>query len=248
MAVRKVTNTSWYVGLAADAKPAYDATSTPYDSRFLETDTSKTFRLNSAGAWVEYVERVSLPNVEGTPGQAKPSKAVYFGADDGTNLQGLQALNVVTVFNPTLYKGLIAKAALHAYGGTNIELLRNNTEGTLLASAARTATTQSANQTNYNARGVLVTLSVTVASGTGGLKVRIFGIDAATSLGVQLNATPTGVVATGRFVYELYPGITGTGGSAQQRTSGGLPRQWYVDVAHDDASSYTYSVGYALIL
>jgi hypothetical protein len=125
--------------------------------------------------------------------------------------------------------------------------MRGNTEGTILASAARTVNTSSAAQTNYNASGVLVTLNVTVASGTGGLTVRIYGIDPVSAAIYVLNAAPTAVTATGITGYELHPGSSaGATGNVQQRTAAMLPRNWFVFVAVGDASSYTYSIGYAL--
>jgi len=43
---------------------------------------------------------------------------------------------------------------------------RNNIEATVLSSAARTASGNSADQTNHNARGILIIIDVTAVSGT----------------------------------------------------------------------------------
>ncbi len=118
-------------------------------------------------------------------------------------------------------------------------------EFTLLVSAARTATTDSTDQNNGYARGVLVHLNVTAASGTGGLTVRVQAKDPVSGAYVSLNAAPAVVTAVGTFAYLLYPGA-GAGGLTQA-TSGGLPRTWRVQVTHGDASSYTYSVGAVLL-
>lgn len=131
------------------------------------------------------------------------------------------------------------------YNGATWDRQRGNSEGTLLASAARTASLDSPLQTNHNAKGVLVTLKVTAASGTGGVQLVIVG-RTASGVTVQLNASPTTVIAIGTYVYELFPGIGVAGGQVTQRTSGTLPRQWYVRVNHGDATSYTYSVDYDL--
>jgi hypothetical protein len=126
---------------------------------------------------------------------------------------------------------------------------RNNTEGVLLASAARTATTTASGPTNHNARGVVVFLNVTAASGTGGLQVTLRAVDPVSGASFQLNATPAAVVATGQYAYELYPGASGAAaGSVQQRTAAALPRRFELTVVHGDASSYTYSAGYALVV
>jgi hypothetical protein len=137
------------------------------------------------------------------------------------------------------------------WNGGTFDRERGNIEGTLLASAARTTST-SAGQTNYNARGVTVFLNITAASGTGGLKVRVLSVDPVSSAIVLHFEATTGITATGIYGYEMYPGATtaGTAGPSliNQRTSGVLPRIWLASVNVSDASSYTYSLGYSLIL
>lgn len=130
--------------------------------------------------------------------------------------------------------------------GANIQARLGNTQGTLLASAARTASTFTATQVNYNARGVLISLNVTAASGTGGLQVVVCGIDPVTGMTINTNSVPTAVTATGEYSYLIYPGTSG--GRITQVTSLVLPRTWNAMVAANDSSSYTYSLGYSLIL
>lgn len=115
--------------------------------------------------------------------------------------------------------------------------------GQILASAART-TAQTGTVITKEAcdRGLLVYLNVTAtAAGTGGLSVKINGIDPVSGTAAQLNAAPTAVTATGIKTYVLYPGTT-SGGT--QATSCPLPDQFRIDVGVGDSSSYTYSVGY----
>lgn len=136
--------------------------------------------------------------------------------------------------------------------GTTWDPQQNNTQGTLLASAARTAVATSANQTNFNSRGVVVYLNITVASGTGGLKLAIQSVDPVSGNTVQHNVTPTAILTAGIYAYELGPGAdtAGTAGArlVQERTSAYLPRVWNVLVQPGDATSYTYSIGYALLV
>ena len=141
----------------------------------------------------------------------------------------------------------------HTWNGVSVDRQRGNVEGTLLASAARTATLNSGNQTNHNSQGVIVILNVTAASGSGGLTVTIWGIDPVTGSSYQVTDAPTAILATGRYAYELCPGssaaaVTGSAARVRQRTSARLPRTWYAEVAHGDATSYTYSLGYALLV
>lgn len=122
-----------------------------------------------------------------------------------------------------------------------------NSSGTLLALAARTSTTSSSNQTNLNALGVIITLNVTVASGTGGLTVRVALLDpvSGTVVGTApyLNASPTGITTVTCNYYIVHPAAAAA--NVAQVTGAPLPRQWRCDVVHGDASPYTYSVGYA---
>jgi hypothetical protein len=122
-----------------------------------------------------------------------------------------------------------------------------NREGELLPAATRTATATAADQTNANGRGVILYLDVTAASGSGGLTVQIQGKDPSSGKYKQLNVNPTAVVAAGTTAVALYPGASTTGGLAQA-TAQALPRTWRVVVSHGDASSYTYSLGYSLIV
>jgi hypothetical protein len=133
------------------------------------------------------------------------------------------------------------------YNGTTSDKPRGNTQGTLLASAARTSSATSGVQTNYNASGIQVVLKVTVASGVGGLVLNILGY---TISGVtyKINADPTAVTAIGTYVYEIYPGLGAAAGQITQRSNGVLPLKYYVYVNTVDASSYTYQIECSLIL
>lgn len=139
-------------------------------------------------------------------------------------------------------------AGLYGWNSASWDRWRANWTGTFLSSAARTTTTTSAAVVNYNGSYLQVILDVTVASGTGGLQVKIEGRDAAASAKwFQLNATPTAVTATGTYVYEIGPGASGAAsGGVVQRTAGMVPRDVRVTVTHGDGSSYTYTVGLVL--
>jgi len=56
-----------------------------------------------------------------------------------------------------------ASASLQ-FNGSSYERQRGNTEGALLASSVRATDTNSANQTNYNARGVIIYINVDIAA------------------------------------------------------------------------------------
>lgn len=162
--------------------------------------------------------------------------------------QGLEDLKTLIV----LAAGSAAIGKLAANSGVDIgdvdvlSLPILSAEGTLLASAARTATTASPDQTNNYHRGVIVWLNVTVAPGVETLITRIEGKDPIGGLYRTLNAAPTGITTAALFAYWLYP-TDSTGQNLDQATEMPLPRTWRVNVVHSAGSSWTYSVGYSLI-
>jgi hypothetical protein len=131
------------------------------------------------------------------------------------------------------------------YNGATWDLQRGNVNATALTSAARTSQTVSANLTNYNATGLAVFIDVTVASGTGGLTIVVQGIDPISGTAVTIFTASAALTTTGTRMYTLYPGITVGGNQAQSSV---IPRTFRILVNHGDASSYTYSVGYSLLV
>lgn len=135
------------------------------------------------------------------------------------------------------------------HNGATWDPQKNNTEGALLASAARTADTTSADQTNHNARGVIVHLNISAASGTGGLVMRFQMKDPVSGNYIDVNAAPTARTTAEYFTYIWYPGASmAVAANLHQVNAAPLPRTWRVRVAHADGSSYTYSVAYSLIV
>lgn len=160
---------------------------------------------------------------------------------------------IARVTSPSDAQGSVTALATLAlpslYNGSSTDRQRGNTDLSLLASAARTATTASADQTNYNGRGVRLVLSVTAASGTGGLQAEIQGKDSISGAYFQLNTDPAAVTATGTYVYDLYPStLSAAANGITQATQALLSRTWRVNVKAGDASSYTYSVSAVTIL
>lgn len=138
---------------------------------------------------------------------------------------------------------LSTRAQMRANNGSSWDRWRNNTDLTLLASAARTATLQSSDQTNYNGRGLHVVLDVTSA-GTGSITLTIQAKDA---LSAKYYTVLAGVAVTTNStnVYKVYPGLTA---AANATANDILTRTWRIDVTHNNANSITYSVGASVIL
>lgn len=142
--------------------------------------------------------------------------------------------------------GLSVTSRSQLYNESTLDRQRNNTETTLLASAARTATTSSADQTNHNARGVLVTLDVTAVTDTPSITLVVQA-----KMGNNYEALLTAsaaVTATGTHSYIVYPGVGAASGDVTQVAGFPLPRTWRVTLTHGDSDSITYSVESSLIL
>lgn len=141
---------------------------------------------------------------------------------------------------------LLGAAAMLSNGAT-LDFQRGNVDGTALASGTRTVATSSADIINYNARGVLLFVNVTAVSGTGGITPALQAKDPITGNYGTLISMSSAITSTGLRVYMIYPGASTTGALAQA-VQQVLPRTWRVFISVVDASSYTYSVGYSLIV
>ena len=108
----------------------------------------------------------------------------------------------------------------------------------LLASAARTVTTNSTTQTNRNWRGVHITINVTAHGGGLGIVPHIQGNDPITGTFYDILIGTT-IAATGFIVIKAYPGIAPVAGGA---ASDLLPYNWRFQMEALDATSHTYQV------
>jgi hypothetical protein len=120
---------------------------------------------------------------------------------------------------------------------------RNNTVVTAFASAARTATPTAVNITNWNGRGLVLFVDVTVAASALALTPSITLRDTLGATAFTLWAAAAQITATGaaRYVYLLYPG-SASAGSWTESVQIALPRQLTMNVTHANANSVTYSV------
>lgn len=189
--------------------------------------------------------RVQGPDGTDTTGDPVPVNLVAGGVILGsTNVPGRgdgQADNAIV--------GIGVAAAIELWNETTDDRQRGNVERTLLVSAVRNSTTASPDQTNHNARGVIIFLDVTASGGGAGITLRIQGKEPQGSASYfTLNAPPAAIVANGVTAYILYPGALNAAGDVAQVSGSLLPRTWRVNVVHGDGANNTYSVGCALIL
>jgi hypothetical protein len=141
--------------------------------------------------------------------------------------------------------GINTRGFGYLFNETTWDRERNNTNPVLLASAARTVTTNSPVQTNHNAQGAHFIINFTASGGI---------IDLDPIIQAEVPSAPgtfydllvgTNIVATGLIVLKVSPGITATAGAA---ASDILPRSYRFRMVHNNANSQTYSVDAALVL
>jgi len=129
------------------------------------------------------------------------------------------------------------------YNGANVDRARGNIDTAAIITAVAATTTQtSADQINFNARGIKVVVNVTAISG-GSITVALQGKDAASGTYWTLLAS-VAVSATGAFTLTLYPGVAVT---ANVSASDILTRTWRVQVT-PAGSTASYTVGASVIL
>lgn len=120
----------------------------------------------------------------------------------------------------------------------------HNEEIVVFASAARTASTNSADFENMNGRGLKLVIDVTAVGAAPSVVFTIQGKDPASGKYYDLLASAA-ITATGTTVLTIFPDATVT---ANVSANDVLPRYWRVTAAHANADSITYSVGACTIL
>jgi len=140
--------------------------------------------------------------------------------------------------------GMDVVAYNYAFNGTSFDAIRNNTEETILASAARTATVNSADFINYNAKGLHVILNISALAATPSIVPTIQGKDPISGEYYDI-LVGAAITTTGINILKIYPGIIATPNAS---ASDILPRTYRVSVAHADSDSITYSISGVLII
>lgn len=195
-------------------------------------------------------------------------KVVGGTAASADQVQGNVAHDAVDSGNPVKIGGVASDAAPTAvavgdrangwFGLNGQQIVASNNEvATLLTSAARTATTNTPDQTNYNGKGVMIALDVTV-EGPATLALKVQGKHSVG--GTYFDIVDFGVIYTaatdapGAKAGVMYPGVlaadhvgVGAGVNGTIAKSGVLPRTWRVVVTHADATTCTYSLASTMI-
>lgn len=115
--------------------------------------------------------------------------------------------------------------------------------GTLLGSAARTATVSSADQLNNNFKGVRLFINVTALTASPSVVFTLTVKDPVSGTYTAV-LTSAAIVGTGHTVLTLYPGATVSAGITLSNTLGAI---WRVTATHGNTDSITYTLGYSML-
>jgi len=142
---------------------------------------------------------------------------------------------------------LKAQASNYLWNETGWDRARPNTKLSVLASAERTASADSGDLTNQNARGLHLQVNVTSITATPSVVVKIQGKDEESGAYYDLLETDaiTDVTGTGIYIFKVYPGLTPIANAVANDI---LPRTFKVTTTHGDTDGMTYSIGASLVL
>lgn len=138
--------------------------------------------------------------------------------------------------------------AQFGFDGTSWNRQRNNSALTLLTTAARTVTTNSADQVNYNWKGCLITVDVTVI-GTGSITPSIQVKDSISGVYITVWTAAAALTANGTKVYAFYPNNLTIGTLTYTELVNLLfGRTWRLAMVANNANSVTYSASADMVL
>ena len=146
----------------------------------------------------------------------------------------MRKLSITLVFTAAL---LLFPASLGAQRG-NL-----NREITLLASAARTAQTDSDLQRNFSSKGITIVVDVTVDPALASITPNILMQDPTSGKDVIIWTAAAALSAVGTTSYQIYPGVIAADFDGTESVSIALPHTWTFRMAVADTDSITYSVG-----
>lgn len=188
---------------------------------------------------------LTAPLTQNTQSIPLAGAILFLTANDQSEADAIRGINAtagITMPTPVLP----AAAVPMLYNTDTYDAVLNNFEKSLLASAVRAASTNSADQTNYNHRGVTLFLDVTVnGGGVETIQPIIQAKDPVSGNYVNLTAFAVNAFITPTTaIYQLYPGDTLTAAVTNFSVQGAvLPRIWRLRIVHSAASNWTYSVG-----
>lgn len=117
-----------------------------------------------------------------------------------------------------------------------------NYEEVLLASGARTATTQSLTMLNHGSRGVAILLDLTNANSGQINSLEVQALIGASTWVTLYQFAAVNITTNGGYAFLVYPGAATAGSWKSAPAQGVIPYQWRVQVTHNAAQSMTYAL------
>jgi hypothetical protein len=232
-------------------------------NKYVEVSTNDPLPTTAVGGGAGGSEQVAITSANGdaltapadtdglgATGVGLVTNARLYGYN-GTTWDRLRTINGNADALATDVAGVKVAGFNHMYNGVTWDRVRNNTEGTLFPSAARTSTQSTPTQTNYNSKGVILYLNVTAnPGGSETLSINFHYVDpVSNNVTTQIATLITQPAVNGMYTLHLYPGASSapTDPANNKSFSLPLPRQWQAAIAHSGSGSWTYSLGYSLI-
>lgn len=128
------------------------------------------------------------------------------------------------------------------YNGSTWDRARNNISSTLLASAARTAETNSPDQTNFSHRFLAIIVNVSAIVDTPVLTPKLSIKDSISGNYKVIWTAAANITAAGTYAYAFDVSGLGPAGSFNEVAGIRVTRTWRLTMAVADADSATYSV------
>lgn len=129
------------------------------------------------------------------------------------------------------------------WNGTSFDRIRINDEGVIMASAARTTSTNSILMRNYNARSLIIFFHVSAYTAGGNLLPSIWSGDPVSGFSFKTWEAAVLITSTGLKTYLF--GVGQTGGLWTEQLEVQIPRSYKIRGTQVEDKSITYSVGYA---
>lgn len=247
-----------YIGDTIDAKP----TSVPVGSTYYDRQTQILYITYDGTNWVvkdarQYDDTDKLAVSLYGKSSAAGDKPVLLDSNGrvqivtGTRVSGTPSMNngVQFIYGPgeTVQAPLAVTPMRHS--GSALEVQRNNSVETLLASAART-TAATADLVNYNHRGILLVIDVTARAVATTLTPKLtLKTPVANTYDIDFWTVAAAIdTANGTYAYLFYPAETPAAITFTEEINVTLPRDFRLTVTPSDANSVTYSVGVYYLL
>lgn len=206
----------------------------------------KVFLLDKDGNPID-VETLStmLDNIDGKKGLV--TKSEMYGRTTDAACRPLPCAQLGDAITSAYYPLRVISHKV-GYDGTQWQRWRNNTECTLLDSAARTVTTNSPDQINYNHKGLFIMINVSAISSTPSITARLEMKDSISGLYSAITVWSSPITAVGVYVIALYPHLTDVAGVYHLACDTILHRTWRLRINHGNVNSITYSASCSMVL